>query len=73
MVLKEKILAIAEAEAFDFADVDSLAKLRRMTRIWIFTLMRYLTCLWLMLKVKAAKFKVVVDGVKSGGIIIQNY
>jgi hypothetical protein len=48
MVLKEKILAIAEAEAFDFADVDSLAKLR-MTRIWIFTLMRYLTCL-LMLK-----------------------
>jgi hypothetical protein len=24
MVLKEKILAIAEAEAFDFADVDSL-------------------------------------------------
>jgi hypothetical protein len=27
MVLKEKILAIAEAEAFDFADVDSLSEI----------------------------------------------
>jgi hypothetical protein len=41
MVLKEKILAIAEAEAFDFADVDKITE----NDIWIFTLMRYLT--WL--------------------------
>jgi hypothetical protein len=27
MVLKRKILAIAEAEAFDFADVDSLGEI----------------------------------------------
>jgi hypothetical protein len=48
MVLKEKILAIAEAEAFDFAD--SLGRNYGENGVYIHIDEVNLTCLWLMLK-----------------------
>jgi phosphomannomutase len=74
MVLKEKILAIAEAEAFDFADVDSLGEITENDAYMDIHIDEVLNLALVDVEaVKAAKFKVVVDGVKSGGIIIPNY
>jgi phosphomannomutase len=72
MVLKEKKLAIAEAEAFDFADVDSLGEITENDAYMDIHIDEVLNLALVDVEaVKAAKFKVVVDGVNSsGGIII---
>lgn len=68
----EKILQIAEAEAFDFSDVDNLGEVienELYMNIHINEVLKLplVDCN----AIKAAKFKVVVDGVNSsGGIII---
>lgn len=67
-----KILEIAEAEAFDFSDVDSLGKVT-VNDAYMDIHIDEVLCLPLVdvQAVKDAKFKVVVDGVNSsGGIII---
>jgi phosphomannomutase len=68
----EKILAIAEAEAFDFADVDSLGEITENDAYMDIHIDEVLNLALVDVEaVKAAKFKVVVDGVNSsGGIII---
>jgi phosphomannomutase len=68
----EKILAIAEAESFDFADVDSLGELIENDAYMDIHIDEVLNLALVDVDaVKAAKFKVVVDGVNSsGGIII---
>ncbi|PKH67955.1 phosphoglucosamine mutase [Flavobacterium sp. ALD4] len=68
----EKILAIAEAEAFDFADVDSLGEITENDAYMDIHIDEVLNLPLVDVEaVKAAKFKVVVDGVNSsGGIII---
>jgi phosphomannomutase len=68
----EKILEIAEAEAFDFADVDSLGEITINDAYMDIHIDEVLNLPLVDVEaVKAAKFKVVVDGVNSsGGIII---
>ncbi|MBX9889154.1 MAG: phosphoglucosamine mutase [Flavobacteriaceae bacterium] len=68
----EKILAIAEAEAFDFSDVDSLGQITENDACMDIHIDEVLNLpLVDVAAVKAAQFKVVVDGVNSsGGIII---
>ena len=68
----EKILEIAEAEAFDFSDVDSLGEITENDAYMDIHIDEVLNLpLVDVAAVKAAKFKVVVDGVNSsGGIII---
>nr|WP_315159267.1 phosphoglucosamine mutase [uncultured Flavobacterium sp.] len=68
----EKILEIAEAEAFDFADVDSLGEITVNDAYMDIHIDEVLNLRLVDVEaVKAAKFKVVVDGVNSsGGIII---
>ncbi|MES2239248.1 MAG: phosphoglucosamine mutase [Bacteroidota bacterium] len=68
----EKILAIAEAEAFDFSDVDSLGEITENDAYMDIHIDEVLNLALVDVDaVKAAKFKVVVDGVNSsGGIII---
>ncbi|MEL1240711.1 phosphoglucosamine mutase [Flavobacterium flavipallidum] len=68
----EKILAIAEAEAFDFADVDSLGEVIENDAYMDIHIDEVLNLPLVDIEaVKAAKFKVVVDGVNSsGGVII---
>jgi phosphomannomutase len=68
----EKILAIAEAEAFDFSDVDSLGEITENDAYMDIHIDEVLNLPLVDVEaVKAAKFKVVVDGVNSsGGIII---
>ena len=68
----EKILAIAEAEAFDFSDVDSLGEITENDAYMDIHIDEVLNLSLVDVDaVKAAKFKVVVDGVNSsGGIII---
>ena len=68
----EKILAIAEAESFDFADVDSLGEITENDAYMDIHIDEVLNLPLVDVEaVKAAKFKVVVDGVNSsGGIII---
>jgi phosphomannomutase len=68
----EKILAIAEAEAFDFSDVDSLGEITENDAYMDIHIDEVLNLPLVDVDaVKAAKFKVVVDGVNSsGGIII---
>ncbi|WP_281225237.1 phosphoglucosamine mutase [Flavobacterium aquiphilum] len=68
----EKILEIAEAEAFDFADVDSLGQITVNDAYMDIHIDEVLNLPLVDIEaVKAAKFKVVVDGVNSsGGIII---
>jgi phosphomannomutase len=68
----EKILAIAEAEAFDFANVDSLGEITENDAYMDIHIDEVLNLALVDVDaVKAAKFKVVVDGVNSsGGIII---
>jgi phosphomannomutase len=68
----EKILEIAEAEAFDFADVDSLGEITVNDAYMDIHIDEVLNLPLVDVEaVKAAKFKVVVDGVNSsGGIII---
>jgi len=68
----EKILQIAEAEAFDFSDVDSLGEIVENDSYMDIHIDEVLNLpLVDIAAVKAAKFKVVVDGVNSsGGIII---
>ncbi|MBU0942324.1 MAG: phosphoglucosamine mutase [Bacteroidetes bacterium] len=68
----EKILAIAEAEAFDFSDVDSLGQITENDAYMDIHIDEVLNLpLVDVAAVKAAQFKVVVDGVNSsGGIII---
>lgn len=68
----EKILEIAEAEAFDFADVDSLGEVTENDAYMDIHIDEVLNLPLVDVEaVKAAKFKVVVDGVNSsGGIII---
>ncbi len=68
----EKILQIAEAEAFDFSDVDNLGKVVE-NELYMDIHINEVLKLPLVdcNAIKAAKFKVVVDGVNSsGGIII---
>lgn len=68
----EKILVIAEAEAFDFSDVDSLGEITENDAYMDIHIDEVLNLSLVDVEaVKAAKFKVVVDGVNSsGGIII---
>ena len=68
----EKILQIAEAEAFDFSDVDSLGSITENDAYMDIHIDEVLNLSLVDIEVvKAAKFKVVVDGVNSsGGIII---
>ena len=68
----EKILEIADAEDFDFADVDSLGEITINDAYMDIHIDEVLDLpLVDVAAVKAAKFKVVVDGVNSsGGIII---
>ncbi|MBG6111645.1 phosphomannomutase [Flavobacterium sp. CG_9.10] len=68
----EKILAIAEAEAFHFSDVDSLGEIIENDAYMDIHIDEVLNLPLVDVEaVKAAKFKVVVDGVNSsGGIII---
>ena len=68
----EKILAIAEAEAFDFSDVDSLGEITINDAYMDIHIDEVLNLPLVDIEaVKAANFKVVVDGVNSsGGIII---
>ena len=68
----EKILQIAEAEAFDFSDVDSLGSITDNDAYMDIHIDEVLNLPLVDIEVvKAAKFKVVVDGVNSsGGIII---
>ncbi|CAM3096193.1 phosphoglucosamine mutase [Flavobacterium frigoris] len=68
----EKILAIAEAEAFDFSDVDSLGQITENDAYMDIHIDEVVNLPLVDVEaVKAAKFKVVVDGVNSsGGIII---
>jgi phosphomannomutase len=68
----EKILQIAEAEAFDFSDVDSLGEIIENDAYMDIHIDEVLNLPLVDIEaVKAAKFKVVVDGVNSsGGIII---
>ncbi|GGA74321.1 phosphoglucosamine mutase [Flavobacterium palustre] len=68
----EKILAIAEAEAFDFSDVDSLGEIIENDAYMDIHIDEVLNLALVDVDaVKAAKFKVVVDGVNSsGGVII---
>ena len=68
----EKILQIAEAEAFDFSDVDSLGEIIINEAYMDIHIDEVLNLSLVDIEaVKAAKFKVVVDGVNSsGGIII---
>ena len=68
----EKILQIAEAEAFDFSDVDSLGEIIENDAYMDIHIDEVLNLSLVdVVAVKAAKFKVVVDGVNSsGGIII---
>lgn len=68
----EKILAIAEAEAFDFSDVDSLGEIIENDAYMDIHIDEVLNLPLVDIEaVKAAKFKVVVDGVNSsGGVII---
>ena len=67
-----KILEIAEAEAFDFSDVDNLGEITVNDAYMDIHIDEVLNLPLVDVKaVKAAKFKVVVDGVNSsGGIII---
>src|SRR6478736_3226650 len=69
-----KILEIAEAEAFDFSDVDSLGAVMVNDAYMDIHVDEVLNLPLVDVEaVKAAKFKVVVDGVNSsGGIIIPN-
>jgi phosphomannomutase len=68
----EKILVIAEAEAFDFSDVDNLGEITENDAYMDIHIDEVLNLPLVDVgAVKAAKFKVVVDGVNSsGGIII---
>ncbi|TAF59285.1 MAG: phosphoglucosamine mutase, partial [Flavobacterium sp.] len=68
----EKILEIAEAEAFDFSDVDSLGEITINDAYMDIHIDEVLNLPLVDIEaVKAANFKVVVDGVNSsGGIII---
>ena len=68
----EKILAIAEAEDFNFSDVDSLGEITINDAYMDIHIDEVLDLPLVDIEaVKAAKFKVVVDGVNSsGGIII---
>jgi phosphomannomutase len=68
----EKILQIAEAEAFDFSDVDSLGSITENDAYMDIHIDEVLNLPLVDIEaVKTAKFKVVVDGVNSsGGIII---
>ncbi|OYX83192.1 MAG: phosphoglucosamine mutase [Flavobacteriales bacterium 32-34-25] len=68
----EKILQIAEAEAFDFSDVDNLGEIIENDAYMDIHIDEVLNLELVDVEaVKAAKFKVVVDGVNSsGGIII---
>lgn len=68
----EKILQIAEAEAFDFSDVDHLGEITENDAYMDIHIDEVLNLPLVDVEaVKAAKFKVVVDGVNSsGGIII---
>ena len=68
----EKILVIAEAEAFDFSDVDSLGEVTANDAYMDIHIDEVLNLPLVDIEaVKAAKFKVVVDAVNSsGGIII---
>jgi len=68
----EKILDIAEAEAFDFSDVDNLGEITENDAYMDIHIDEVLNLPLVDVDaVKAAKFKVVVDGVNSsGGIII---
>ena len=68
----EKILQIAEAEAFDFSDVDNLGEIIENDAYMDIHIDEVLNLELVDVDaVKAAKFKVVVDGVNSsGGIII---
>ena len=68
----EKILQIADAEAFDFSDVDSLGEITENDAYMDIHIDEVLNLTLVdIAAVKAAKFKVVVDGVNSsGGIII---
>ena len=68
----EKILALAEAEAFDFSDVDDLGEIMINDAYMDIHIDEVLNLPLVDVDaVKAAKFKVVVDGVNSsGGIII---
>ncbi|TDE02622.1 phosphoglucosamine mutase [Flavobacterium hiemivividum] len=68
----EKILVIAEEEAFDFSDVDSLGEITENDAYMDIHIDEVLNLALVDVDaVKAAKFKVVVDGVNSsGGIII---
>jgi len=68
----EKILQIAEAEAFDFSDVDDLGEIFENDAYMDIHIDEVLNLPLVDIEaVKAAKFKVVVDGVNSsGGIII---
>ena len=67
-----KILEIAEAEAFDFSDVDNLGEITPNDAYMDIHIEEVLNLPLVDVEaVKAAKFKVVVDGVNSsGGIII---
>jgi phosphomannomutase len=67
-----KIIEIAEVEAFDFSDVDSLGKITENDAYMDIHIDEVLNLPLVDIEaVKAAKFKVVVDGVNSsGGIII---
>jgi len=69
-----KILEIAEAEAFDFSDVDSLGAIMINDAYMDIHIDEVLNLPLVDVDaVKAAKFKVVVDGVNSsGGIVIPN-
>ncbi|WP_445455128.1 phosphoglucosamine mutase [Flavobacterium sp. HNIBRBA15423] len=69
-----KILEIAEAEAFDFSDVDSLGVVIENSSYMDIHIDEVLEMALVDVEtVKAKKFKVVVDGVNSsGGIIIPN-
>ncbi len=68
----EKILQIADSEAFDFSDVDSLGEITENDAYMDIHIDEVLNLPLVDIEaVKAAKFKVVVDGVNSsGGIII---
>jgi phosphomannomutase len=68
----EKILEIAEAEAFDFSDVDNLGQVFNNDAYMDIHIDEVLNLPLVDIEaIKAAKFKVVVDGVNSsGGIII---
>lgn len=67
-----KILEIAESEAFDFADVDNLGEITSNDAFMDIHIDEVLNLPLVDVEaVKAAKFKVVVDGVNSsGGVII---